>query len=565
MKRFMKFSYFVFFMTICCFWVGCSKEKYAEYNTDPDAVLEIKVEALFARALTYVHDNDFEAFYDNYNFISKWSRIFLQRTGNGISVSEDAGNTNNRYGRFYTGVGPLLVDIQQVIDKKPEDEKARYLYMRAIPTILKTYYAWYVSDVNGSLAYTEAFQARYDGTLTPKYDTQDELYKIFDQDLKEAVTILKTPQPVEQFSYGTSDLYFGGEVTNWIKAANTLRLKIALRLSKRDPQRMASIVNEVLTDDGGIISSADEEWVFYPSAKFTDGGNWNITGNGREFVGDHDVIDYMWNNQDPRLRFFFVKNMWSEENFAIAKNEKKIATNAVFNTRRYYGQYSSPSSTSDPAKIRFFSPIQIGSGDNAVILDTVSRIQDRLFQPENNGGNGLGTMPVITYADVCFMRAELAQRSITSENAEEWYYKGIEASLKFYDKMAARAVIYNYSPLTESEISDYKKKPDIIFNPTKGLEQIILQAYLNYFRNFNEAWAIVKRTNMPNSNTAIHFEQWKVGEEDIQMPRRFVINYPLTGDYNYQNRVDAIDEMRKDPDFGEPTSILGRVWWDKKE
>ncbi|MFC7523879.1 SusD/RagB family nutrient-binding outer membrane lipoprotein [Parapedobacter sp. GCM10030251] len=547
------------------FIAACSRKDFAEYNTDPDAVVDITLQPLFARAITYVHDNDFEAFYDNYNFIPRWSRAFLQRTGNGITVSESAANTNNRYGRFYSGVGPLLIDIQQIVDKMPEEERARYIYMRTIPTILKVYYAWYVSDVNGSLAYTEAFGARYGGTLTPKYETQSELYAIFDQELKEAVNILKTPQPVEQFSYENSDLYFQGDIGKWVKAANSLRMAIALRLSKRDPQRMANIVQEVLADDGGVINNAEEEWVFYPGAQFTGGGNWNITGNGRAFVGDHDVVDYMWNNQDPRLRFFFVKNMWSEENFEIAKQQGIIPANATFDNRRYYGQYSSPSSAEEPSKSRFFNPLQIENGEEEITLDTVSRIQDRLFQPENNGGTGLGTMPVITYADVCFMRAELAQRGVTSENAEEWYYKGIEASLQFYDDAANRAMVYDYSPLTVEEVAKFKSQSDIAFDPAKGLEQIIMQAYLNFFRNYNEAWAIVKRTGMPNANTAIAFEPWYVDNQPIQMPRRFVISYPLAGDYNYQNRFDAVEEMRKDPDFGEPTSILGRVWWDKSE
>lgn len=544
---------------------ACSKKDFAEYNTDPDAVINISLPPLFAQAITSAHNNDFEAFYDNYNFIPRWSRAFLSRTGNGITVSENAANTNNRYGRFYIGVGNVLVDIQKTVDKMSDDEKARYVYMRTIPTILKVYNAWYVSDVNGSLAYTEAFGARYGGTLTPKYETQSELYATFDQELKAAVEILKKEQPVEQFSYGNSDLYFKGDVSRWIKAANSLRLKIALRLSKRDPQRMATIVKEVLANNSNVINSADEEWVFYPGAQFTGGGNWNITGNGRAFVGDHDVIDYMWNNQDPRLRFFFVKNMWSEDNFALAKAQGKIPSTSVFDTRRYYGQYSSPSSPNDPKKSRFFTPIQITNGQSTITLDTVSRIQDRLFQPENNGGTGLGTMPLITYADVCFMRAELAQRGTTSESAEEWYYKGVEASLKFYDKAAKKALIYDYSPLTDTEIATFKQQPDIKFKASKGLEQIVLQAYLNFFKNYNEAWAIVKRTNMPNNNTAIAFEPWFVEGQAIKMPRRFVINYPLAGDYNYQNRFDAIEEMRKDPDFGEPTSILGRVWWDKSE
>ncbi len=544
--------------------LGCSRDKFAEYNTDPDAVLNPPVDYLFTQAVIMTQDNDMEAFYDNYSYISRWSRVFLQITGNSVGVTDNAANANNRYGKFFEDIGPLLVDVQTLIDRMPEDEKARNVYKRAIPSVLKAWQAWYVSDVNGSIPYTEAFQARYNGTLRPKYETQSELFTIFDQELKEAATILSTPQPVEQFSYGDQDLYFNGDAAKWAKAANSLRLMIALRLMKRDPARLQAVVQDVLNHPAGLIASADDDWSLTARPNFTQGGNWNITGNGRLFVGESGVVNYMWNNEDPRLRFFFRPNQWSEENFERAKEQNVIPANAVYNPRRYYGQYSNPEAAEDPTKARFFAPLQIRDGENTITLDTVSRIQDRLFQPENNGGTGIGIFPVLTYADLCFIRAEIAQRGWSSENASEWYTKGIEASLRFYDKLAASTQIVDYVALTDAEIAAFKAKPGIAYNAATGLEQIVLQAYLNYFRNFNEAWALVKRTGMPNKNTALVFEDWTNTGSVSKMPRRFNIGFPVTGEYNFDNKKAAIDQMMSDPEFGQPSDIQGRIWWDKQ-
>jgi len=546
------------------YFSSCSREKFAEFNTAPDAAMNVSVDYLFTRAVIASNDNDFDAYYDNYSYISRWSRVFLQRTGNSFTVVDNASNSNNRYGRFFQDVGPILVDIQKTIENMPEDAKARNQYKAAIASILKVQQAWYVTDVNGSLAYQEAFQARYGGTLTPTYNTQEELYKIFDAELKTAATTLSTLQPVEQLSYGTQDLYYSGDEKKWAKAANSLRLAIALRLSKRDPERLKTIVSDVMSNPAGLMQDATDSWMLKARSSFTSGGNWNITGNGRLFVGEHGVVDYMWNNNDPRLRFFFRPNQWSEENFQRAKSQGVISQTAVFDTRRYYGQYSNPDASKDPIKARFLNPLQIKDGDNTVALDTVSRIQDRIFQPENNGGGGTGIIPVLTYADLCFIRAEIAQRGWSTENAEQLYYQGVEASLKFYDNLANVAQVYDYKALTEAEINAFKSSPNIVFKQSTGLEQIVLQAYLNYFRNFNEAWALVKRTGMPNKDTKLMFEDWTNEGQTLQMPRRFVINYPLAGDLNFNNRTSAIDEMAKDPDFGLPSSIQGRVWWDKK-
>ncbi|WP_312790878.1 SusD/RagB family nutrient-binding outer membrane lipoprotein [Sphingobacterium sp.] len=557
------YKYALIFFSL--YLISCSKEKFAEFNKDPDAVTTLSLDYIFTRAIVASNDNDFDAYYDNYNYISRWSRVFLQRTGNTFTVVDNASNSNNRYGRFFQDVGPLLTDIQQTIDKMPEDTRARNSYKKAIASILKVQQAWYVTDVNGSIAYQEAFQSRYGGTLTPTYNTQDELYKIFDTELKEAASVLTTTQAVDQFKFeNNSDLYFNGDEKKWAKAANSLRLAIALRLSKRDPERLKTIVNDVLSHPAGLMESATDSWMLQARKNFTAGGNWNITGNGRLFVGEYGVVNYMWNNNDPRLRFFFRPNQWSEENFQAAKDQGVISKTATFDTRRYYGQYSNPDASKDAVKARFLNPLQIKSGNNTIALDTVSRIQDRIFQPENNGGGGTGIIPVLTYADLCFIRAEIAQRGWSNENAEQLYYKGVEASLKFYDNLANVAQVYDYKALTEAEINAFKSSPNIVFKQSTGLEQIVLQAYLNYFRNFNEAWALVKRTGMPNKDTKLMFEDWTNEGQTLQMPRRFVINYPLAGDLNFNNRTSAIDEMAKDPDFGLPSSIQGRVWWDKK-
>ena len=50
----------------------------------------------------------------------------------------------------------------------------------------------------------------------------------------------------------------------------------------------------------------------------------------------------------------------------------------------------------------------------------------------------------------------------------------------------------------------------------------------------------------------------------MECSQKSIIYYPLAGDINFDNRKSAIDDMLKDPDFGDASSIQGRIWWDKK-
>lgn len=545
---------------------ACNKDKLAQYNTNPDNILNPPLKSLLPTAITKLHGNNFEAFYDNIRTISVWAQATVRKGGNGGTFTVQTNNVNQRYGIFYTDIAPHLIKIENMIDALPADQKPRYVYMRAIPGVIRAYYAWYISDVIGSIPYKEAFQARQGGTMTPAYDSQSSLYATLEAELKAIVNTLKTKQPVEQETYGTSDLYFGKDnataIGKWIKAANSLRLRMAMRLLKVAPERAKGIITEVLADNGGLISSVAEEWVFNAGASFTSDGNWNPYPD-QGFSGEKNLIDFMWDNADPRIRLFFRKNSWTQENFNAAKTQGKVAASAVWDARQYYGQYSSPDATTDPAKARFFASITIKNGSADVVLDTISPIQQRLFQAEWGNGTGFTTFQLITYAEVCFMRAEIAALGISSENASEWYYKGIDASIESYDKIAKAALIHDYQAVVPAEVTAYKAKPAIAYNPAKALEQIAAQSFLNHYKNPSEAWAQIKRTGMPNANTILPLEVFKSEGTVLAMPRRFPVNYPLTGDLNFANKQKAIEDMMKDPGFGLPTDISGRVWWDK--
>jgi hypothetical protein len=541
---------------------SCSKEKFAEFNTNPDAVTAISPQPIFTKAITGWHDDSFEAFYENYRGVSRWTRQMVSLTGNTNTITDGIGNINQRYGRFYLSSGNLLVDVQKTIDKLPDDQKPRYAQMRVIAEILKVYEAWFVTDGNGSMPYTQALQARYNGTLTPVYDTQQQLYDNFEKTLKESVAALKAQPAVEQVSLGTNDLYYQGSVPKWIKAATSLRLLIAMRLSKKDPAKLKAIVTDILTNNAAdLISSTDEDWSFKASSSLTGAsGNYDVSASSA--YGANGTIDFMWRNGDPRLPLFYQKNSWTTDNFAAAKTQGKIPATAVYDNRRYYGQFTSPDASTFPAKQAFLSPVVIKNGTNNVNLDTVSAIQTRMFYPNYNSGSGSSTFLILTYADVCFLRAELAARNITTESAADWYNKGITASITTYDNIAKNALLPDYVALDAGAIAAYKSMPEIAYNPAKGLEQILIQQYLNFYKNYNECWALLKRTGLPNAQTALSLEDFVVGGQIQTIPRRFVINFPLSGDANFANKQAAIAEMAKDPNFGQPTDVKGRVWWD---
>lgn len=116
--------------------------------------------------------------------------------------------------------------------------------------------------------------------------------------------------------------------------------------------------------------------------------------------------------------------------------------------------------------------------------------------------------------------------------------------------MGSEAGVVDYSPLTPAEVATYKTQPGIVYNAAIGTEQICIQSYLNFYKNQNEAWALIKRTGYPTETSTI-LKREKVVEDGVEttMPRRFIVRYPSTTGLNYKNVLDAITEMQKDRDL----------------
>lgn len=550
---------------------GCQKQAFVDINIDPESLISVPPANQFLNASIGVHNQDFEAFYDTYQRIMPWMQYSTAINGNGQNFTQVYDNFSQRYGRLYSGangVGNTLVDLEKLVGKLPETEQPRYVHMIRIARILKAYYTFYVSDIYGSIPYLEAFQARYGGTLTPKYDPQQTIFATLDTELKEAITTLKTPQGAAQVALGSNDQYYAGATQQWVKAANALRLKIAMRLAKRDAAKLKTIAQEVLSSPAtDLMSSNTDGWVFVPPAGFTGGGdsNWNPAG----LRAAKPLVDFMWDSMDPRIDAFFTPNSYSQANIDLLVTDKQLPAGTKESARRYVGGFTSPDASRTAQNIqRYYTPRYLTISGTRTAIDTLSYIQPRLFQASYavNGTTGTGKnyFPVITYADFCFMRAELAAQAVTTETAKTWYETGITASLDWYDTVAQGAALSNYTPMTAAEKTAYLAKPQVAFNAAKSMDLIASQEYINFMRQPAEGWALWKRTGLPNATSTLALPTLISNGATLVVPRRAPLGLPNPSEANYANRKAAYDEMAKEAGFGtDPQDATGRVWWDR--
>ncbi len=304
----MKYKYLVAGLLLSASaFMGSCKDEFAGINTNPTFVSKADPRYLFTQALANFDGHDYFEWYYDFTNMQKWSQTTVSSGGN-----DNLMNTMTNAGSLGSRVYPvmnLVNELKYVVDTNLSgEEQAKYTYLKAICDPLMIYLAMLDSDMYGSMAYTEAYQARYGGTLTPKYDTQSELFDLWEAQLKEAVETLANNVTVEgkavaQQSLGNQDLIYKGDYTKWLKFANSLRLKLAARLINEDLNRALNIVKEV--SKYPVMDGLEDDFFYnkgIDDRHFAGGNSLN------RVAGSMQLVNFLVDNFDPRVRFFFEKN-----------------------------------------------------------------------------------------------------------------------------------------------------------------------------------------------------------------------------------------------------------------
>ncbi|HFK5506896.1 SusD/RagB family nutrient-binding outer membrane lipoprotein [Elizabethkingia anophelis] len=213
----------------------------------------------------------------------------LDYTNYSITELDNEGDWANLY---QSGMNAQQI-ITQFGDKNP--------YYGGIAKILLALNMGYTTDVWGDIPFSEAFRGK--DNLTPKYDTQKDVISSIQEMLDSAISDLSRPVNANLTLPGSEDIFYGGDISRWIKLAYGIKARYAMRLTQRDGSSVAA--QNTLTFLQKSLQSKDDNFV----AKFDGGNNQNLwyafnnTRNGYMTMGKF-FIDFMKISNDPRLPFF---------------------------------------------------------------------------------------------------------------------------------------------------------------------------------------------------------------------------------------------------------------------
>jgi Susd and RagB outer membrane lipoprotein len=326
-----------------------------------------------------------------------------------------------------------------------------------------------VTDYWGPIPYSKA------GTPDKSipYDAQDKIYDDFFKKLTAAVTVLKTK--TSEVPYGSFDLIYDGNVNKWIKFANALRLRLALRISKVDPAR-AKTEAEAAVASGVMTDSPGDDALLTKSEAGRDNNGLSIMSDWNEFRMSATMESVLKGYQDPRMQEYWLPN-----------NSTKTNPNGT-------GQYDGLRNGLTAA--------QLGNAANAATAN--AKVGKRWSSPSFGGNDSYLTTSanIMCAAEAYFNRAEGALLGWNmGGTAKDMYEAGITNSMKQWGITNAAAITtYINSTNVPVAPADFLSSPAVSTAPIKfggttalQKEQIAIQKWLALFPDGNEAWADYRR------------------------------------------------------------------------
>lgn len=380
----------------------------------------------------------------------------------------------------------------------------RYKNMFYVTRIYYAFLALANTDTYGAMPFKVYVQARIPETNNVTYNTQAEVYDCMFRMLEQAVDSIQ-PDDASQYNVGKEDICYFGDLHKWLRFANTLRLRMALRISNVDPVRAKKEGEAALNNQYGLMESNADNMQTVPKYAPVDmggmdeGGSENgltmcsIRYNG-ESVMSWDLEQYYRNLSTGGGTYIIRKSRREFE-------EKTIDPRCLVSWFR--GNMSQNMIASATESVREdFKGCKRGTQAPEISMSTLTyslvRCQPKPLSKKLDPKywfNDARPTVWLGYSESLFLKAEAALRGWTGKDltlsTENYFRAGVKASMDYYqiDKAQASSYIDGLKVWKEGVFASGDKE--------RILETIITQKWMAVFPNGNEGWAEFRRTDYP--------------------------------------------------------------------
>ena len=514
-----RFKIYITVLFAVIFVTACT-DNFEQMNTDPNvpSVEQAAPDMLMTNAIESMTDRVHEIFLGH-----EMGSCWAQHMAKAQYTDEDryiprVSVINNTWTSFYAASGQDINSIYEVGMLRQNDN-----YM-GVALVLKVYVTSVLTDLFGDIPYQEAWSATAEESIvSPKYDTQESIYRDIIAKLDEANSLLD-----DHGDEISGDILFGNDIMAWKKFANSLRIRLLMRMSDRDAALATTEISKIIADpDTYPIFEGNEDNAAL--AYLGSAPNNNPINENRKTRDDHRVsanlIDMMYTNADKvDWRVSLYANTESSGDYVGMPNGLTSAQAAAFNGN----------GLANTSKIGSFYATASAPG----ILMSYAELQLFLAEAAHKGFIPGG---------------EAAAESYYVEGVEASYYQNHEAFSDVLDEeWGSYFTSIGWNPANQTIIEfallDFWEFNGMEYDTSNAMELIATQKYLAMFDQGLQSWFEWRRTGYPVLTPAAS------GANGGKIPVR--VYYPSDeAARNPTNLQAAVSNQG-------PDDLNTRVWWD---
>lgn len=458
--------------------VSSCKNQLDEAFQNPDASTQQSIPGFFADLLN--NDRVRPSYWHYRTFILLHSSVYTQAASfapSNTMYQQSDGYLNDYWRDFYApGVLGIYRAMEVAYNGMDESEKAaNEVFMQAARVVLYDEASKLVDNF-GDIPFTEAGSLPASSNIQlGKFDDQIELYNTFITGLEEAATYFAAAS--QDANFAKADILNSGNIGKWQRYANSLRLRLLMRMSNYSESTVSTEVMAMLNNPAGYplvdgdnqanYSPLTTDILLRPLTTYTGSLRDALLEGANYYATDHMLNDVMLPSNDPRIPVFYDKFGQTVNNVFIPNAEYK-AMPIEFTTNQFETEFSKYS-----------------------ILDSATFF-------DNPALPGI----VITASEVNLLKAEAFQRWGNTASAKTAYDTALKQSVSFYyylNNLNTTGIKTEVKP-SDEVINTFVNSSSVSFTGTSSgkLGLIYTQKWLHFgFLQAQQGWAEYRRTGFP--------------------------------------------------------------------
>lgn len=500
-----------FLLTLGLF-VCFSCNQFLDVNDDPNNIKKAQINQMLPSITVNIG-------YMGASDLFRVSSLFMQQfSGHGPVAGFSANKEYERYNmndsdinnQWVSIFATILSDLELLIQQATEEGSPHY---SGVAKILKAYVYQVVVDTWGDVPFYQA--VKHTDNFYPPFDDDEAIYAELITLLDEGLAEIRADQSVlspNQSSTIYSSTSWANSQMQWERFANTLKLRIYLHYSAKDPSFTAQQMSDLINSGVSFMQSNTDNFEMPFLGEAQRQNPLYSAENGQfknQFFPNRYLVKLMNEQEDPRRIAYFVPFPYSA-NPATYKGSSILEMNPSLSySRSYQYLYGTPSAV-DPSLINTDGSLK----DGAITF----------------GGDSPARL--LNFSEYNFIRAEASLRFGIPGDAQTFFQEGIKASFEQagIPTQQLQAHLMKYGTLTGTD--------------EEKLEQIITEKYIANFGVLVEPWTDYRRTGYPSLTP-------------LSQPLAIYNEIPRSLFY-------AQSEINNNPNAQQKSSLLERVFWDVK-